>query len=361
MLQKLISLARDFRKFIPIYRELRLMHVRPSNNNDNWLIFLPDSIGDVFIQIAFIKSVSKTKIVTLFSFSEHYYTELYTGIRTNTMPKFETRWAQKRLTAKIIELLAKPAPHCFIAATFDQPRLRELSTQIEAKSRFVYKGEAGHVLADSSDLESFSIIENPFDQPDEKLSKKHIYHHLEHLYQKVFGVNLSLEEYHDFYTNRGWDRKPIYELVGVIPQASVGYRDVPAVFWKKLQKQMNRRFVILGDQKRIDLSELDCIDYRGETTLDRAHTYLFLVGEIWSAENGLALMSFLNGIKTTVVLGGGHYGRFFPWVTPRDNLHVVHQSDTTCFNCNWDCEFETLGSEPAPCIRNIELEAQHFE
>lgn len=61
--------------------------------------------------------------------------------------------------------------------------------------------------------------------------------------------------------------------------------------------------------------------------------------------------------KAICVLGGGHFGRFAPypeylWQAP---FCVYHKMD--CFNCNWNCIYETAGTEPYPCISAVTVDA----
>jgi hypothetical protein len=49
------------------------------------------------------------------------------------------------------------------------------------------------------------------------------------------------------------------------------------------------------------------------------------------------------GKPTVVVLGGGDYGRFFPYGKARV---VTHPMD--CFQCHWDCRYDR-----ALCLHDI--------
>ncbi len=46
------------------------------------------------------------------------------------------------------------------------------------------------------------------------------------------------------------------------------------------------------------------------------------------------------------ILGGGHYGRFYPWGDPKFTRVVSKPMD--CYGCNWHCKFETVR-----CIQEI--------
>jgi ADP-heptose:LPS heptosyltransferase len=46
------------------------------------------------------------------------------------------------------------------------------------------------------------------------------------------------------------------------------------------------------------------------------------------------------------ILGGGHYGRFYPWGDPK--LANVVNNPLDCYGCNWQCKYDTVR-----CIQEI--------
>jgi len=46
------------------------------------------------------------------------------------------------------------------------------------------------------------------------------------------------------------------------------------------------------------------------------------------------------------IVGGGHYGRFYPWGDPEIARVVTKPLD--CFGCNWACKYATMR-----CIQEI--------
>ncbi len=52
--------------------------------------------------------------------------------------------------------------------------------------------------------------------------------------------------------------------------------------------------------------------------------------------------------KPTVgIMGGGHFGRFYPWGNPKINRVANHKMD--CYNCSWKCKYDTTR-----CIQEID-------
>ena len=47
------------------------------------------------------------------------------------------------------------------------------------------------------------------------------------------------------------------------------------------------------------------------------------------------------------IVGGGHFGRFFPW-GDSSKTKVLHKN-MDCYGCNWQCKYETLR-----CIQELE-------
>lgn len=48
-------------------------------------------------------------------------------------------------------------------------------------------------------------------------------------------------------------------------------------------------------------------------------------------------------------VGGGHWGRFFPWENSR-NVHWLNKK-MDCFHCNWKCKYGDFR-----CVNNIDFE-----
>lgn len=56
------------------------------------------------------------------------------------------------------------------------------------------------------------------------------------------------------------------------------------------------------------------------------------------------------------ILGGGHFERFAPYSAPVQNKPVCVYEKTECYNCNWNCKFETGENQPFPCISAISVQ-----
>ena len=54
------------------------------------------------------------------------------------------------------------------------------------------------------------------------------------------------------------------------------------------------------------------------------------------------------------IIGGGHFGRFYPWGDPNVSRAVNKPMD--CYGCNWRCKYESIR-----CIQEISVETAAAE
>lgn len=73
-----------------------------------------------------------------------------------------------------------------------------------------------------------------------------------------------------------------------------------------------------------------------------------------SGDTGPAHLSVALGTPTAVILGGGHYGHYFPYpenVYPSIKYISYIKKRKKCFNCDWDCIFNN--EKKFSCIHDI--------
>jgi len=93
----------------------------------------------------------------------------------------------------------------------------------------------------------------------------------------------------------------------------------------------------------------------GKTSLpDLAKIIAGSLGVI-SNETGAAHMAAALNINTIVLLGGGHFGRFMPYLNAQNTVECVYH-EMECFKCGWNCIYNTEKEEAYPCIKNINTE-----
>ena len=100
------------------------------------------------------------------------------------------------------------------------------------------------------------------------------------------------------------------------------------------------------------------LNWVGRTTLPGlaavlAHAEL-LVGNETSAIHIAAAV----GTPAVCIVGGGHYGRFMPYLVEEDGrpLPVAAVHRMGCFHCDWRCVYHPPKGTPVPCIEKVEVE-----
>jgi len=71
-------------------------------------------------------------------------------------------------------------------------------------------------------------------------------------------------------------------------------------------------------------------------------------------DTGITHLSSAVGTPTICIMGGGHFGRFFPYGDLNKNK-IVYDHNMKCKNDNWKCSEGLPKGQPAPCIANIQL------
>ena len=84
-------------------------------------------------------------------------------------------------------------------------------------------------------------------------------------------------------------------------------------------------------------------DLRGQTTLEELAQEIAQADLYLGVDTGPTHLALALGKPTVVVLGGGDYGRFFPYGQARV---VTHRMD--CFQCHWECKYDR-----ALCLHDI--------
>lgn len=94
----------------------------------------------------------------------------------------------------------------------------------------------------------------------------------------------------------------------------------------------------------------------GRTSLSELAGVLADARFVITNDTGAAHMAASLGKPAAVILGGGHFGRFFPYPaevdSPSGNLRIVHQP-MSCYHCNWQCVYPRQPDEPGRCIGDI--------
>ena len=132
----------------------------------------------------------------------------------------------------------------------------------------------------------------------------------------------------------------------------------------KIYQEYRLQAVICGANSEIPLGKkltnlVKCpiIDITGKTSLLDIVHIIKNAKFIISNDNGMAHIA--PAVKTPLVciLGGGHFGRFFPYneIYTKSNLKIAYNA-MDCFSCRWRCTYNVSKSEKLPCISLIHEE-----
>ena len=131
--------------------------------------------------------------------------------------------------------------------------------------------------------------------------------------------------------------------------------------WVEVIKQFLRehplfKVVILGGLKEKVLSgkitqslfylQDKIVDLTGKVSFVTSTRFIRDARLLVATDTGVIHAAAAVGTTNICVMGGGHWGRFYPYGDLRKNIIVSYKLD--CYGCNWDCIY----SEPL-CIINI--------
>ena len=116
-----------------------------------------------------------------------------------------------------------------------------------------------------------------------------------------------------------------------------------------LNAKLNPEWVLVGgkgEKTPTDLSQAllpKARDLRGRTSLEELSREILAADLFLGVDTGPAHLALALGKPAVVVLGGGDYGRFFPYDKSRVVTHPMN-----CFQCHWECRYDR-----ALCLHDI--------
>ncbi len=90
----------------------------------------------------------------------------------------------------------------------------------------------------------------------------------------------------------------------------------------------------------------DACDLSGRTTIRQLVECLRLCDIVVAADTAALHLATLLRKPTVGIMGGGHFGRFYPWGS--SDLNRVANLPMDCYHCNWKCRYQTV-----PCVKDI--------
>jgi ADP-heptose:LPS heptosyltransferase len=149
-------------------------------------------------------------------------------------------------------------------------------------------------------------------------------------------------------------------LVGMFPGASNSVRIWPPERYAQMANFFSDTYgarVLLGGsssewglgERIIRLCRTTPCNLIGSTTLPQLAAVLRVCCLYFGSESGPLHLAMAVGTPTLCIMGGGHFGRFYPYSDPKKHRMVFKQMD--CYNCNWQCIHESVR-----CIQEIPME-----
>lgn len=141
----------------------------------------------------------------------------------------------------------------------------------------------------------------------------------------------------------------------------------PAEYWCQLARLLHQRgcrLVLFGGpdaeglagQMQSAVSEVESLV--GRRTLRDAVPDLQRLALLVGNDTGFTHFASLVVTRVLVILGGGTFGRFFPWPGPRSQSTIFRAME--CFDCDWQCQFERrecLWAVPPAAVANAAVRA----
>jgi ADP-heptose:LPS heptosyltransferase len=150
-------------------------------------------------------------------------------------------------------------------------------------------------------------------------------------------------------------------IVGIFPGASNAIRIWPVEHFARLADFFADKYgarVLIGGspsemalgERIIQLCKTSPSNLVGKTTLPELAAVMRLCSLFVGSESGPLHLAAAVGTPTLCIMGGGHFGRFYPYGDPRTHGMAFKQMD--CFNCDWRCIHESVR-----CIQEIPFDA----
>ncbi len=100
--------------------------------------------------------------------------------------------------------------------------------------------------------------------------------------------------------------------------------------------------------------EPDIADLVGKTTMGQLMDVIKHADLVISNDSGPAHVGIALGVASVIIVGGGHFGCFFPYpegVSPANCRFVFHKME--CYHCFWRCHLRQDRSQAFPCVEKV--------
>jgi len=94
-------------------------------------------------------------------------------------------------------------------------------------------------------------------------------------------------------------------------------------------------------------------DLTGSLTLTESIAVLRQAWGVIGVDTGLTHIAATWGSPALVLMGGGHWGRFFPYPASFPHQPFIMHRPMSCYGCGWFCQHTLSQKAPYPCIATL--------
>lgn len=145
---------------------------------------------------------------------------------------------------------------------------------------------------------------------------------------------------------RGWEKEKFFDLL------------------ERIIAKTSQPIYIAGSKAESDIAQYlvthlpgtAITDLAGKTSLPELIEMIGAANLLISNETSAIHIAAATQTPSVCILGGGHFGRFAPYPAHTAFRPVCVYEKMECFNCNWNCIYQTPANAPYPCISTIGVE-----
>jgi ADP-heptose:LPS heptosyltransferase len=145
---------------------------------------------------------------------------------------------------------------------------------------------------------------------------------------------------------RGWEPEKFLELIKLIKQQT----DQPVYI------SGGPAEASVADYLTSSLPQGQVINLTGKTSLPQLVELIGSAALVISNETSAIHIAAATQTPAVCILGGGHFGRFAPYPAQMAQTTICAYEKMECYNCNWNCIYETMPNAPYPCISIVSLD-----
>lgn len=235
-----------------------------------------------------------------------------------------------------------------------------IANAIRAKQKIAFEGDNSNI-EEKFWLQNNSIYDRLIKSPSTIIPE---IKRNEHFLQSLGIRDVTLEPWiwlskedlqfcENFVDNLDNDSSKIVALYGCAQYSIKDYQQLAQVL-KLINLRNSYHFVCLGSekdwQKHEDICKSANVKYTnlcGKTTIRQAAAIIYKSVAAIGVDTAHAHIATALGIPNLAILGGGHFGRFYPY--DRTQTAIINALD--CYQCNWVCKFDK-----PHCLTDIQAE-----